>query len=292
MQSFTIRDIENLTGIKAHTLRIWEQRYGFLKPKRKESLHRIYDNEDLKNILRITFLYQSGWKVSRIAALTPEQVIEEINRTRHTGGNYSYQVTRLIESAIDFNELGFVTVINEVTEGISFEKCMTEVCYPYLQKLGLLWSTNNIIPAQEHFSSYIIQNRVISETEKVSSNTSPPSIVLTAPQGEFHELPLLFINYLLRKRGWSTLYMGTNGTGEEIRQVAALPSVQYIYLHLSTNFTGMFIDDYLEELCRSFADKKLIASGEGIRSVQRAFTNLTLLLSDGEIYKFIDSIRA
>jgi len=290
MQSFTIKDVENLTGIKAHTLRIWEQRYGFLVPKRKESLHRIYDNEDLKTILRIAFLYHSGWKISKIAALSPEAVLEEVNR--HAPGSSDYYINRLLEAAIDFNEYEFISAINEASAAGSFEKCMTDVCYPYLKKLGLLWSTNRIIPAQEHFSSYIIQNRIIYETEKLPPVSDPPQVLLTAPRGEFHELPLLFINYLLRKRGRSTLYMGPNSEQADIRQLGALPTVQSIYLHLVTNFTGLLVDDYLEEMCRLFPGKRILASGEGIKSVQRTFTNLTLLRSDHSIYEFIDGVRA
>lgn len=287
MQSFTIRDIENLTNIKAHTLRIWEQRYSFLAPKRKESLHRIYDNEDLKSLLRISFLYHNGWKVSRIAALNPDQILEEVHKTRTPNSNYNYYINRLIEAAIDFNEFEFTQVITQATERLGFEKCMTEVCYPYLKRLGLLWSTNNVIPAQEHFSSYIIQNRLIFETEKLEPSTEQPEIILAAPHGEYHELPLLFINYLLRKRRRSTLYMGTNNGKEDIEQLSTLPAIKCIYLHLVINFTGMYIDDYLESICRRFPEKKVVASGEGIKSAQRTFTNLILLRSDLEIYEFI-----
>src|SRR6058998_3239253 len=106
MQSFTIRDIENLTGIKAHTLRIWEQRYPLFQPKRKESLHRIYDNEDLKKLLRISFLYHGGWKISRIASLSEEQILNEVHNVA-INGSTSHLVSQLLEAAIDFNEAKF-----------------------------------------------------------------------------------------------------------------------------------------------------------------------------------------
>ena len=113
MQTFTIRDIENMTGIKAHTLRIWEQRYGMFTPKRKESLHRFYDNEDLKAILRVSFLYHSGWKISRIAALSPEQVTEHVRNAVIGPENYTLYAGKLMEAAVDFDERAFDEALQE-----------------------------------------------------------------------------------------------------------------------------------------------------------------------------------
>ncbi len=287
MQQFTIRDIETLTGIKAHTLRIWEQRYTFFRPQRKESLHRFFSNEDLKELLRIAFLYHNGWKISRIAALSPEEIAENVRSLEWQPGQHQQYLLRLLEAAIAFDERSFLHCIDELSEKIGFEKCITEVCYPFLQRVGLLWSTNNVIPAQEHFSSYLIQNRIISETESLGPASVPPEIVLLCPQGEHHELPLLFINYLLRKQGWSTLYLGGNIAKKELQELSNLPGLKAIYLHLITNFTGLGVDDYLEDICRSFNDKQIVASGTGIRSVQRSFVNLRLLRSDEEIRAFI-----
>lgn len=289
MQIFTIRDIENLTGIKAHTLRIWEQRYKLFIPKRKESQHRIYDNEDLKALLRISFLYHNGFKISKLAKLSHEEIIRHVKETQIAEGSFSLYVTQLIESALDFNEYAFINIVNEIIEKIGFEKCIVEVCYRYLQKVGLLWSTNNIIPAQEHFTSCIIQNRIIVETEKISAaHNLQPSIVLFCPHNEFHELPLLFINYLLRKNSWGTIYLGANSKIKDVEQIASLQGINYLYMHLITNFTGYDADEYFEKICKAFASKKVLASGEGIKKVQRTFSNLTLLKSDQQIYDFIE----
>src|SRR3982751_1391787 len=267
MQIFSIRDIENLTGVKAHTLRIWEQRYKFFQPKRKESQHRFYDKEDLKKLLRVSYLYHNGWKISKIAAM-PDPVIEQTiaNATVAEGENRQF-VALMIEAAVDFNEARIISLLNEIIEKIGFELCITEVCYPYLQKIGLLWSTNNVIPAQEHFSSYIIQNRIIVETDKLPLLNKAPEILLICPEGEYHELPLLFINYLLRKMGRSTLYLGSNILKSEIQDVAKLTGVSYLYIHLITNFTGMYADDYLEDVCKDLPDTTILVSGEGVKNI-------------------------
>jgi hypothetical protein len=156
-------------------------------------------------------------------------------------------------------------------------------------RVGLLWDTSRVIPAQEHFSSYLIQNRIISETEKLaSSQTGDPEIILFCPENEFHELPLLFINYMLRKKGWRVLYLGVNIKLEDLKEVAGLPGIRYLYLHLITNFTGLSIDDYFELLRKSFPDKIIVVSGKGVEQSQRSFVQFHRLIRDEEIYHFIE----
>lgn len=288
MQYFTIKDIENLSGIKAHTLRIWEQRYNFFVPKRKGSLHRIYDNEDLKQLLQVAFLYHNGWKISRIAQLSPAQINQEIAATEISNQTYKTFILQLVSAALDFNEGAFVRLLDDLDAKIGFEKCITEVCYPYLNRVGLLWVTSNIIPAQEHFSSYIIQNRIIAATEKLKTVATEADLVLFSPQGEFHELPLLFLNYLLKKHGWGVIYLGSNVTKEVLKPFTTNKRVRYLFFHLITNFTGWDPDLYFEDLCRSFADKTIIATGTVTHQIQRSFTNVKLLKSDKEIYHFIE----
>ncbi|HVG15370.1 MAG TPA: MerR family transcriptional regulator [Chitinophagaceae bacterium] len=287
MQEFSIKDIENLCGIKAHTLRIWEQRYGFLLPKRKESLHRIYENEDLKKLLQVAFLYHSGWKISKIASLTPDGVAEQVYQSEINSLNYKNYITELIIAAIDFDEAAFTNILDKLISKIGFEKCITDICYPYLQRVGLLWMTSNVIPAQEHFSSYLIQHRIIAETEKLPLPKGSWKIVLFGPQGEHHELPLLFIYYLLKKYGWSVIYLGGDIKIDVLKKCVDSDDIRFLFLHLITNFTGWEADGYFENLCRHFPDKNIIATGSVIHGMQRSFTNLSLLKSDKAIYDFI-----
>ena len=288
MQNFSIRNIELLTGIKAHTLRIWEQRYDFFKAPRKESNQRFYSNEDLQKLLCISFLYHNGWKISRIAALSDEEIKDEVNKTELGDSNFQSYLQKLLQAAIDFNEASFLSTLNQLTSTIGFEKTVQEVCYPYLQRVGLLWDTNRVIPAQEHFSSYIIQNRLISETEKFSEKQNEgPELILFCPENEHHELPLLYLNYLLRKNGWRVLYLGKDIKLEDLKEANQIPGIKYLYLHLITNFTGFHIDDYFETLRKSFPDKTILASGRGIEQSERNFVNLRLLRRDDEIYRFI-----
>lgn len=277
-----------MTGIKAHTLRIWEQRYNLFTPKRKESKHRYYDNDDLKALLQIAFLYHNGWKISRIAQLTPDAIIEAVTATEINSSNYKITVLKLLDAAINFNEKTFVELLNNLIEKVGLEACVTQVCYPFLQRVGLLWMTNNIIPAQEHFSSYLIQHKIIAETDKLpEAADNQEAIALFTPDGEYHELPLLFINFLLRKNNWRTIYLGSDVKLQDLQKFDADTNISYLFLHVITNFSGWEIDDYLEKLCTAFPDKKIVASGSGVQQGQRSFLNLMPLKTDDAIYSFI-----
>jgi DNA-binding transcriptional MerR regulator len=288
MYYFTIKDVENLCGIKAHTLRIWEQRYGILTPKRKGSNHRLYTNEDLKKLLRISVLYHQGWKISRIAQLSQEALLNEVLKTDGAQKNDQYYIFRLVEKALDFDKEGFLVQLEGVMQVMGFEACIVQVCYPLLQRIGNMWMTDRMIPAQEHFCSYIIQHKIIAETDKLPPPCQKaPEILLFSPHGEYHDLALHFINYLLRKNGWTTLFLGTNVKTELLKPFAAAESLTHLFLHITVNFTGFGLDDYFEDFCKTFFNKKIVASGAAVFSVQRTFTNLMLLKSDKEIHYFI-----
>lgn len=291
MQQFTIKDVENMLGIKAHTLRIWEQRYPFFAPKRKESQHRYYDNDDLKLLLQVAFLYHLGWKISKIAALSTDERIAAVAVIEPNKNTYPHFVVQLIARAIDFDEKGFNDVIERLTEEIGFERTILEVCFPFLQRVGLHWVTNRIVPAQEHFSSYLIQNKIIAGIDALPLPQHPPELLLFTPRGEYHEMPLLFLQYMLRKKGWSVLFLGKSVTLEVLNQFKDNKEIRFFFLHLLTNLTQMDPEVYLEELVRRFPDKKIIGSGTAIHGVQRQFTNVRLLLSDKEIMEFIEKGR-
>jgi DNA-binding transcriptional MerR regulator len=288
MQKFTIRDIENMCDIKAHTLRIWEQRYNFISPKRTDGQQRYYENEDLKRLLRIAFLYHHGWRISKIDALTEEEIIYQVRTIEKTSGEYQHFILTLIEAAIDFDEKAFNTVLDELIQKFGVEITISRICYPFLKRVGMLWMTNNIIPAQEHFSSYIVQHKIIAETNNLDiASNSKSCILLYTPDGEFHEIPLLFMNYLLKKYGWQTIYLGANIKMQQVIEVAQRQEIVFIFTHIITNFTRFDIDDYFEMLCTKFPDKTIIASGASALEAQRQFINLKVLRSDVDIYNFI-----
>jgi DNA-binding transcriptional MerR regulator len=262
MEYFTTKDMESLCDIKAHTLRKWEQRYRFFVTEKNKSQHRIYDNENLKQLLRISFLYHNGWKISKIAGLTTDQIMEEVCNFEINSTTYKSFIIQMIEAAIDFNEEAFIGIIDALIEKIGFEKCITDVCYPFLKRIGMLRTRNNIMPAQQHFSNCIIQNRIIAETEKLKTGNNIPALVLFSPGGEYHELPLPFIYYLLRKNGWSVVYLGVNINKEIIKQFIGNDQIEYLFLHLISNFTGWMQMCILKNYVNLFPAKKLLVRAQ------------------------------
>jgi DNA-binding transcriptional MerR regulator len=262
MQTFSIRDIENLSGIKAHTLRVWEQRYGLIMPGRKESRHREYTNEDLKHILRVSYLYHHGYKISRIAGMNPEEINSlSLDYTQHT--SFDVFMNQFIEAALDFDETRFEEVFDSLILHLGFEKAFIHVVYPFLQKLGMLWMTGNILPAQEHFSSQLIRKKIILAIDALGmvSDKQADNILVFSPSGEYHEIPLLLIHYLLKKSGTPIVYFGIDISVDELKlYINGNPSCM-LYVHMVTNFTDMEPEAYLDMLCGCFPGKKIFASG-------------------------------
>jgi DNA-binding transcriptional MerR regulator len=294
MNNFTIRDIENMCGIKAHTLRIWEQRYQQLfVPKRKDSQHRVYDCDDLKALLRISFLYHNGYKISKIAQLTPAQIQEEIAGIKPQICNYEIFVHQLIEAGLQLDATVFQAVANEIVLQHGIEKSIVHVFYPFLQRIGLLWMTNHIIPAQEHFSSHIIRKKIICATDSLTANKKGDyNVVIFSPPGEEHEIPLLLVNYLLRKQGIGTTYFGVNVATDTLRYYSQHFKVSHFYTHLVTHLDSSGTNNFICSLCKNFPDTPILISGPACTCIPDKPANLIRLHSLDDITKFTNSLLA
>lgn len=290
MNHFSIKDIENLCGIKAHTLRIWEQRYQILVPKRKESNHRFYDNEDLKHILRVAYLYHSGYKISKIAQLK-EADIKKLTIDIVPNEHYiDVFVNQMLEASIDFDEERFEKVLNTALLHLGFEKCILQVIYPFLERLGLMWMTDNVIPAQEHFASNIIKRKIIvaiDGLEGQQENDSDDSLTLLfTPEGEYHDIPLLLMQFLLKKKGKKAVYFGPNVPMDNLDYYLSRRKATHLYFHLITNMSNREVDDLVTDLCERFRKYQLIMSGPLTRYVNSKHTNLRLVQSLDEMMLF------
>jgi len=261
MQHFSIRDIEQLCGIKAHTLRAWEQRYQLGLADRTGGQHRVYSNEDLKKWLRIAYLYHSGHKISFIAGLQPAEKEKLLQETYLQDNSDMSVIHQLTEASLDFNKDLFEKIIHAAITRNGIEHGILQIFYPYLQRIGLLWLTNHAIPAQEHFASHIIRKKIILATDGLLP--PPPAaktILVFAPTGEFHEIPLLTANYFFRKSGLRTIYFGVNVSLESLQYYLERRPVQYIYTHVITCLSTESPDEYLAAL-QGFYKGILLRSG-------------------------------
>jgi DNA-binding transcriptional MerR regulator len=290
MNTFTIRDIENLSGIKAHTLRVWEQRYGIITPKRKESNHRLYDAEDLKQILRISYLYHQGYKISRIADMTRDQIMQFTLDSKRQN-NHEVIINQLMEASIDLDEDLFREVFDYMQNKLDLEKSMLTVIYPFLKKVGLLWMTGNVLPAQEHFSSNLIRNKIYQAIEQLPlpSGNVKSKVILMCPPGEYHEIPLLFIHYLLKKNGNVVINFGSNTSSDLVKAYLEKNEANQIFIHLITNFTYQRPEVYVESLLADFPKQEIIASGPLFRDVVLESPRVKFLRSLEEMLAYTSS---
>lgn len=278
MHCFTIRDIENLSGIKAHTLRIWEVRYGIVKPLRKESNHRLYGIEDLKKILRISHLYNQGFRISRIAEMTDEAICRLTIETQ-TNTSYESFINQLIEASVDFDDNLFREILDNVIDRIGFESAIIHVAYPLLSKIGMLWLTGNVLPAQEHFASHIIRNKIVLETHKASleKKISKDHYILFCPPEEYHEIPLLFVQYCLRKRGITSTFLGVNTAIEDLKTLLSKMNATHLFVHFTTNFSDAAPESLLVSLSTLFPNLQVFAAGKTFEKTSLTHPNIKIL---------------
>ena len=263
MNSFTIKDLENLSGIKAHTLRIWEQRYNFLKPSRTFTNIRYYSNEELKKVLNIALLNKYGFKISHIDKMNEAEMKEKILSLSQMEAQQERIVNDLIKDMVDLDMNAFENTLDRFILVKGIERAITQIIFPYLEKIGILWMTNHINPAQEHLVTNIVRQKLIVGIEGVSTTLKlNKTVLLFLPEGEYHELGLLFMYYLLKKRGANTIYLGTSIPMNDVAYVVNLKKPDYLYCHLTTVGQSFNFDKFLLNIGKKFQNIPIIVSGQ------------------------------
>lgn len=263
MASYSIKDIEHLSGIKAHTLRIWEKRYNILDPKRTSTNIRYYDDEDLKKILNISILNRNGYKISTIASLPNYRLGEEILNITQNNGSIDGQIESLIMAMVDFDEHRFEKAFNKSLMSIGFEETILKLIYPFFEKIGILWQTGNVNPAQEHFVSNLIRQKLIVAIDDLSGYplVNPKNFLLFLPEDEWHEIGLLFYSYLIRKNGHKVIYLGTSVPLDSVLEMEKYIPVSYLVTTVKTTKTAQEAKNYLYTISSFFSDKKIFLLG-------------------------------
>lgn len=211
-QDFTIKDLENISGIKAHTIRIWEKRYNLLEPKRTETNIRFYSSENLQKLLNIVLLNKHNFKISKIAAMSEETIILQSRELAFNTAINDEAINAFKLSMFQFDKILFNNTYNKLLHKKTFREIFKDVFIPFLNHIGLLWQTDTLLPAHEHFISNLISQKIQINTEKLqfSINNTNKIYVLFLPLNEIHELGLLYLNYELVLRGYHTIYLGQN----------------------------------------------------------------------------------
>ena len=293
MDSYTIKDLENLSGIKAHTIRIWEQRYNFLKPCRTCTNIRYYSNDELKKILNIALLNKYGYKISHIDKMDESELKEKLLTLSQCEAQHEKIVNELVQCMVDVDMQTFENALDKYISAKGIEKAMMQVIFPFLEKTGILWLTNNINQAQERLVSNIIRRKIIFGTESISSPAKiNKKVLLFLPEGEHHELGILFVNYLLKKRGIPTIYLGSNTSFEDVLYLVKLKKPDYIYCHLTSACQNFNFDEFISLAAQKIPEVPFVISGKLADCHHRSILNsIHLNNSLAEITEFVSSIQ-
>lgn len=256
---FTIKDLENLSGIKAHTIRIWEKRYALFNPKRTDTNIRYYDIKDLQKLLNVSLLYHNGLKISKIAALSHSKLIANIKELSLKNGLDANALNVFKLAMLNFDERRFHDMYDTLTKEHSFRYVFKNIFLPLLNEIGLLWQLDNIAPSHEHFISNLIKQKIYTNIDAISSNEvleEQDIYVLFLPLNEIHELGLLYLHYELLLHGHRSIFLGQSIPIENLKEfVNTYIKVQYV-TYLTVEPTQESLVDYLDTIYKSILEHK------------------------------------
>lgn len=263
MSTYSIKDLEQLSGIKAHTLRIWEQRYSIISPKRTDTNIRTYDDKDLKLVLNISSLKDHGHKISDISRMSVEEMYREVVKISDRQLNYPDQIHALTITMIDLDEERFEKIISTNILQFGFENTMIHIIYPFLSRIGTLWVTGSVGPAQEHFIINLIRQKIIVAIDGQVSKQRPDGkkYMLFLPEGELHEISLLFANYIIRARYNKVVYLGQSLPFNELVFAYNLHRPDYIFSALTSVPSNSDVQPFVNKLMRTFPESHILLTG-------------------------------
>jgi len=288
--TYSIRDLEKISGIKAHTLRMWEQRYAILQPKRTETNIRFYDEHDLRLLLSISMLNEHGYKISRIANMTPEEIHESCKGLHELSDEHAHQVSALTLSMVEMDEIRFEKILSSCTLKYGFVETMTRVIYPFYDQVGILWQTGSIRPAQEHFMSNLIRQKLIVAIDAQVTPRDPgrPLFMLFLPEHELHEIGLLFASYMLRNANCRVVYLGQSVPEEDLPSVYESHRPQYLFTVLTVMPPKESATTYLNRLAKKFPEATILATGQAVERASKVAPNIRLLENAGLLRNYMD----
>ena len=263
MNAFTIKDLENLSGIKAHTLRIWEQRYNFLKPQRTTTNIRYYSNDELKTVLNIALLNKYGFKISHIDQMQPAEIRDKILGLDDVEAVQERIINALVKEMIDLDMEKFGQIISRYISAKGIEETVLQIIFPFLEKTGILWKTGHINLAQEHLVANIIRQKLIVAIETTIAPVKlDKTFLLFLPEGEHHELGLLFMYYLLKSRGAETIYLGANVPLKDVEYIVNLKKPDIAFIHLTGTSFNFSLEKFLLTVQQRIGKVHTIISGQ------------------------------
>ncbi len=254
MADYKIKDLETLTGIKAHTIRIWEKRYSILEPIRTDTNLRLYSDRELQDILLVSLLNQNGYKISIIADLSRDERIRRANQI-HDAVSPEVGINKLIYALVEMDEMAFDQIVQKLVGDHGIEITFTQYLVPFLERIGVMWLTDSISVAQEHFISMLIRQRLIVEIDKIQYKQNPDAktALLYLPENEWHDIGLLYYYYLLKKQDWRVYYLGQSTPLEGIKEVCARKRIDLLVSAWISSFDSDYVHNHFDQIRKFFS---------------------------------------
>jgi DNA-binding transcriptional MerR regulator len=291
-QRFSIKDLENLSGIKAHTIRVWEQRYGFLKPRRSDTNIRYYTNDELKKMLNAALLTRYGFKISQISKMSDAELQEKVLELHQHEALQDRLVNELITRMIEMDVEGMEEILDHYILNKGIQKTMQAIIFPFLERIGILWSTDRIHPVHEHLVSCLIRQKIIAGIESlVHRPISQQAALLFLPEDEYHELGLLYLYYLLKQRGLQIYYLGGSVPLNNIEYIVKQKNIPLLFTHLTAIPPGFNLSFYVHQLSIHLKNSEIYISGPVVEQIShKSFPNIHLIHSQEELRQLMEKI--
>ena len=270
MNAFTIRDLEKLSGIKAHTIRMWEQRFDFLKPKRTTTNIRYYSNEELLILLQVSLLNKFGFKISHINKLGPGELDSKIHSIADSRAGAQRLVIELIRQMAELDIEKFEMLIEKKIDEEGLDQTIAEVIFPFMERVGLLWQTGLLQPVHEQLVTNFIRQKLVVGIESINKHASSDETwILFLPEGEHNELGLVYMHYILKKQGIKTIYLGANVPISDVEYVITMKKPSKALIHFTSLKDGFNLEKFLQQLHQHLGGVETLVSGYPFQNYKR-----------------------
>lgn len=285
-EGYSIKDLEVLSGVKAHTIRIWEKRYGLLIPNRTDTNIRYYSDIDLRRILNVSLLVSNGFKISKVAKYDEYKIKESVIEVSKKNTTESDYIERLILHMLNFDNIGFYNFTNEIIAKKGFEEAVLKVFFVLFERIGTYWQVGSIFPAQEHYVTSILRQKLIAETDKLGfENRNGQTMLFFLPEGELHEMSLLFYSYLAQKYGYNVIYLGQFVPFDDLAKVQSHVKIDYVFTAFINAIPKEELESYLVNLKDTFQHQKVFITGWQIQHFNPELPRSVKVIKDYKDFK-------
>jgi len=262
MIRYSINDLEKITGIKAHTIRIWEKRYRIVEPMRTQTNIRYYSDNDLRRLMNVAILNKYGYKISNIQSMSSDELNTCVINLANQDIDNDHQVDNLVMAMIEIDEQRFDKIISSSIIKHGFDYTFENLLYKFLEKIGVLWQVGNVNPAQEHFIAQLIRQKIILAIDgQQEYRNNHKTFLLFLPEHEYHEMALLYLHFLIRKKGHKVIYLGQNVPLINLKDIFEIHQIDYMVTSVASKQPGEAIEEILNELSTLYGDKQILIGG-------------------------------